>query len=204
MIVEMRTYRVKIGAVPAVEQRFAEALPERVKLSPFGGLFHTEVGTINQIVHLWPYESAAERDRIRAASLKVPGWPPKILEFLVEMKSEILTPAPFSPAMEPRALGNLYEIRRYTFQPGAVQTLIKRWGEKIEGRMKLSPLVGCWYTEHGELNQWVHMWAYKDFAHRAQVRQEASRQKVWPPDAGEFYTKMENILVVPAACSPLH
>jgi hypothetical protein len=54
----------------------------------------------------------------RAASQKVEGWPPNIREFVTEQQSEIFLPAPFSPKLEPRKLGNLYEIRTYTLKPG--------------------------------------------------------------------------------------
>ena len=38
MIFEMRTYLLKPGTVPAVEEAFAVALPARLKLSPLAGL----------------------------------------------------------------------------------------------------------------------------------------------------------------------
>jgi len=53
MIVEMRTSLVKAMLHKKAEERFAQALPERQKLSPLGGFFHTDVGTLNQIVELW-------------------------------------------------------------------------------------------------------------------------------------------------------
>ena len=56
MIFEMRTYRLQPGSVPEVEKRFAEALTERVKVSPLGAFFHTEVGPLNHIIHIWPYD----------------------------------------------------------------------------------------------------------------------------------------------------
>jgi hypothetical protein len=78
----------------------------------------------------------------------------KIAEFVIEAKAEIFISAPFSPPLGERALGNLYEIRTYTYEPGAVPTIIERWSEKIEARMRLSPLAGCWYSELGALNKW--------------------------------------------------
>jgi len=44
MIFEMRTYTLQPGSVPEVEKRWTEALTERVKVSPLGAFFHTEVG----------------------------------------------------------------------------------------------------------------------------------------------------------------
>src|ERR1700686_1960769 len=81
--------------------------------------------------------------------MKLPGWPPKIQEFIEEMESKIVIPAPFSPKLEARRRGNLYEIRTYTMLPGAAPTVIERWAERIEGRLKYSPLAFCGHTERG-------------------------------------------------------
>lgn len=204
MIIEMRTYTLKPGTVAAAEERFGKALPGRLKFSKLAAFWHSEVGPLNQIIHIWPYDSLGHREEARAAAQKAEGWPPDIREFIVEMKTEILIPAPFSPPLEPRALGDLYEIRSYTYQPGAIPTVIQRWSEKIEGRTKLSPLAACWYSEIGPLNKWVHIWPYRDFAERARVRQEAAKQGVWPPQTAAMLLRQENALVAPASFSPLH
>src|SRR6266705_6667758 len=142
MIIEMRTYRLKPGSVPEAEKRFAEGLKERVRVSPLGAFFHTEVGPLNRIIHCWPYEDLAHRAKVRAE--KIPGWPPKIQEFIEEMESKIIIAAPFSPKLEPRKLGNLYEIRTYTLKPGGIPGIIDRWSTQIAERIKLSPLAGAW------------------------------------------------------------
>ena len=203
MIIEMRTYRLKPGSTPEVEKRFGEALRDRVKVSPLGAFFHTEVGPLNRIIHCWPYENLGERTRLRGEAMKLPGWPPKVQEFLEEMESKIIIPAPFSPKLEERRLGNLYEIRTYTMLPGAASTVIEKWAERIEGRTKLSPLAFCGHTELGGLNQWIHVWAYKDAAERFAIRDQARATGAWPPATRGQFVKQENMFVVPAEFSPL-
>ncbi len=204
MIVEMRTYRVKPGSIPEVEKRFGEALADRVKLSPLGAFFHTEVGPLNRIIHCWPYDDLGQRAKLRADAAKLSNWPPKIGEFIEEMESKIINLAPFSPKLGDRRLGNLYEIRTYTMLPGALQTVTERWAERIEGRQKFSPLAFCGSTELGALNQWIHVWAYKDAAERFSVRDKARESGAWPPATRGQFVRQENMLVVPAAFSPLH
>jgi hypothetical protein len=203
MIIEMRSYRLKPGSTPEVEKRFGEALRDRVKVSPLGAFFHTEVGPLNRIIHCWPYENLGERTRLRGEAMKLPTWPPKIQEFLEEMESKIIIPAPFSPKLEERRLGNLYEIRTYTMLPGAAPTVIEKWAERIEGRTKLSPLAFCGHTELGGLNQWIHVWAYKDAAERFAIRDQARATGAWPPATRGQFVKQENMFVVPAEFSPL-
>jgi hypothetical protein len=203
MIIEMRTYRLKPRSTPEVEKRFGEALRDRVKVSPLGAFFRTEVGPLNRIIHCWPYETLGERTRLRGEAMKLPNWPPKIQEFIEEMESKIIIPAPFSPKLEERRLGNLYEIRTYTMLPGAAPTVIEKWAERIEGRQKFSPLAFCGHTELGGLNQWIHVWAYKDAAERFRVRDEARAGGAWPPATRGQFVKQENMFVIPAEFSPL-
>lgn len=205
MIIEMRTYTLKPTTVPAFEERFGAALPERVKLSPLAAFWHSEVGVLNQVIHVWTYPDLNTRAHIRAEALKLDNWPAKVQEFVAEARSEILLPAPFSPPLEPRELGGIYEIRSYTLAAGAIPGMIERWSAKIGERVKLSPLVGAWYSELGELNKWVHIWAYKDALERQRIRAEAIARGVWPPGgaAAGAVIRQENMLVVPASFSPL-
>ena len=206
MIVEMRTYTLQPGTTAHFEERFGAALPVRAKVSPLAAFWHTEVGPLNQVIHVWPYETMDERTRLRAESTKLQGWPPNVREFVVAQKSQIFIPAPFSPKLEPRQLGGIYEIRMYTLKPGAIPNQIERWAGAIGERVKLSPLAFAGHSELGDLNLWCHIWAYKDAAERFAIRDKARKEGIWPPRGGQpgMVLKQMNMLVVPAAFSPLH
>lgn len=73
MIVEVRTYQLKPGTLVEAEKRFAAALPVREKHSRLAAFWHTEVGALNQIIHVWTYDSFAQRTAVRAAASKVGG-----------------------------------------------------------------------------------------------------------------------------------
>jgi NIPSNAP len=205
MIIEVRTYGLKPGSLAEVEKRFGEAVPGRQKLSKLAAFWHTEVGPLNEITHIWTYDSFEQRIAIRAEAIKIGVWPPMTSEFIVSMQTEVFLPAPFSPPLEPREVGPLFEIRSYTYAPGALPAVIERWAGAIGERVKLSPLVGAWYSEIGGLNKWVHIWAYKDATERQRVRAEAVERGIWPPpSAGPgLLLKQENKLVMPASFSPL-
>ena len=205
MIVEMRTYTLQPGTVGQFEERFGAALPNRVKLSPLAAFWHTEVGPLNRVIHVWPYENMEERTRIREQATKIQGWPPNTREFVVAQKSQVFIPAPFSPKLEPKQLGGVYEIRIYTLKPGAIPGQIDRWSSQIGERVKLSPLVFAGHSELGDLNLWCHIWAYKDAAERFAVREKARVEGIWPPRGGQPGQTLiqENMLVVPASFSPL-
>jgi hypothetical protein len=204
MIIEMRTYTLQPGTLAEVEKRFGDSLPVREKHSKLAAFWHTEVGPLNQIIHVWAYDGFEQRAAIRAAAQKEEGWPPPIREFVVAQQSEVFHPAPFSPPLTPRGIGPLFEIRQYTLVPGAIPGLIQRWSEKIEGRTKFSPLVAGMYSEFGALNKWVHIWAYKDLNDRARVRAEAAATGQWPArNPPGVVVKQENALVMPSSFSPI-
>ncbi len=203
MIIEMRTYTLKPGNVAEAEKRFGEALPAREKHSKLAAFFHSEIGPLNQIIHIWTYDSFEHRADVRAAASKEPGWPPNIREFVDSQQSEVFIPAPFCPPLTPRNIGPLFEIRQYTLVAGAIPGLIERWSEKIEGRQKFSPLVAGMYSEFGALNKWVHIWAYKDAAERFSVRAAAATGQ-WPArNPPGVVVKQETQIVVAAPFSPI-
>ncbi len=212
MIFEIRSYTLQSRTVATVEERFERALAERTQLSPLGGFWRTEVGMLNQVIALWPYESMAERERIRAEARKLKTWPPQIGEFVIERSANVFVPAPFSPPIEPRTLGNLYEIRTYTYAPGSIPGVIKAWEELLEERLKYSPLVAVGHSELGALDKWVHIWAYKDAGDRERIREATAKAGIWPisvvdkrlnrPPQAVSRT-MQNMLVIPTRFSPL-
>jgi hypothetical protein len=207
MIFEMRTYLLKPGTVAEFDKRFGDLLPERAKLSPLAGLWRTEAGVLNQVIHIWPYKDMNERDAIRAKAIETKVWPAKVQEFIIDMESKILHPAPFSPNFPVGAHGPLYEFRTYTYSPGGVAKVIENWKPLIAARNEISPLIFAGFTDLGPLNQWVHVWAYKSMGERERLRAVAippGGGGKWPPPRPENVTlhKQEAIFALPAACSP--
>lgn len=203
MIYELRTYTLKPGMTAEFEQRWAPLVEGRGALSPLGGLFHTEIGPLNEMIHIWPYESLNERVRIRAQAIEKGIWPPQTSDLIVKMQSEILLPAPFMRPLAPATLGNVYEMRTYTYAPGTMAQVLERWGEAVPHREKYSPLAAAWTSELGDLNRFIHLWPYASMAERDRIRAEAAKDPNWPPRTREFLVSMENKILVPAPFSPL-
>lgn len=204
MIYEIRTYTLKPGSVAELEKRFGEALPHREKYSKLGAFWHTEVGPLNQVIHVWPYEDLKHRTEVRAEAANDPNWPPQALEFILTMESEIFLSAPFMRPLNNQKLGNIYEMRIYTYQPGTIPEVLKRWEAAIPHREKYSPLAACWYSELGGLNKFIHVWPYSSFEERLRIREEATKDPNWPPQTREFLARQENKLLIPASFSPMH
>ena len=204
MIYEIRTYGVKVGSLPEVEKRYGEAYESRKKYSPLTAFLHTEVGPLNEIIHIWGYKDLAERARIRAEAAKDPNWPPKIQEFIVRMQSEIVVPFPFTTELLPGKIGPIFEVRYYNVRAGTMPDIIKRWAGAIDARTKLSPLALAGHVEFGEANRYYHIWAYESMEHRAAIRNEARQKGIWPPPGGgdSIVTQM-NKICLPSSFSPV-
>jgi NIPSNAP len=102
MIVEQRTYRLQPGSVRDYLQTYEqEGLPLQLKyLGRLIGYFHTDIGPLSEVVHLWAYDDLNDRSARRAALSADPAWQayaPKIFRFIVAQENKILVPAPFSP-----------------------------------------------------------------------------------------------------------
>ena len=202
MIYEFRTYTLHPRTLPEFIKRFGEALERRLAYSKLAAFWYTEIGPLNQVIHVWPYENALERSRIRAQAVKDGVWPPKTSEFVAEMRSELFEPLPFSPPMAPSNDGPYFEMRTYTLRPGAIADMAQRWQEHLPARRKLSPLTGLFTSDVGGLNQWVHIWAYKSLDQRVAVRDSAKASGVWPPPGGNTL-RQENKILLAAPFSPI-
>jgi hypothetical protein len=76
MIIDLRTYTMVPGRLKAFLELYErEGLPvqRRYQGNPIG-YFVTEIGTNNQVVHMWGYESLADRERRRAELDADPEW----------------------------------------------------------------------------------------------------------------------------------
>lgn len=203
MIYEIRTYDLKPRMVEEYRSRFAEKLPDRLEFSKLGGHWATDIGPLNQVVAIWPYDDLKQRARIRKEAEDAGIWPPDTGDLIVNMKSEIYRPAPFMTPLGERKIGPIYEMRLYTWPPEVIPEALEVWGSRIARREELSPLVGCWYSELGGLNNFVHLWAYTSFDERTRIREEALEKGIWPPGVPTAPTTQENKILLPASFSPM-
>lgn len=102
MLYEERTYTLKPGSVAAYFKIYeAEGLAvQKTILGHLVGYFSTEFGSLNQVVHIWAYDSLDERARRRAKLWQDPAWLVYIAKaqpLIERMENRLLVPAPFSP-----------------------------------------------------------------------------------------------------------
>jgi hypothetical protein len=103
----------------------------------------------------------------------------------------------------------IHELRIYTIQPGRLAEFVDLAGSvsrPIRGD-RFGRLVGYWTTEHGPLNQALHMWEFADVTARAQARAGLAKDERWQkeyvPKSQPLLVSQENMLLTPFDWYPL-
>jgi len=99
MIYELRTYTLHPGKVPEFLEILEGSRPVREKHSKLGSLWYTEIGELNQVVHLCTYKNMTHRSEVRQALAQDQEWQKvlvKLNSLTMKAKNKILTPADFS------------------------------------------------------------------------------------------------------------
>ena len=210
MIYELRTYTLQPGTQAQYLKNSAE-VGRRIrgdKYGKFEGGWSTEFGTLNQYVHLWSFENLVERERLRGELAKNEEWTktylPQTRAMLLAQENKILSPVlPLKPPAEP---GHVYELRWYRAHVGRLGEWLGLFKGVMPTREKYSKNVGVFQTEAGQLNEAVHLWAYKDLNDRAAVRGKVLQDPEWQAFLGKSapcLVEMKSIVLIPAPHSPM-
>lgn len=105
MIVDIRTYTLRPGKMQAwldIYQQYAWPLQQKY-LGDCVGFYTTFEGALNKVVHIWRYESQADREARRTAMMKDPGWAVFVdksaqSDCIVAQENSIAKPTSFFPA----------------------------------------------------------------------------------------------------------
>ena len=106
MIVEQRTYEIRPGQLAEYRRLLEEegVHIQRPILGRLIGYFYSEIGDLNQVVHLWAYDSFEDRTTRRARLFADPRWralSPRLTALVVRQSNRILLPFAFSPPAPP-------------------------------------------------------------------------------------------------------
>jgi len=99
-VYELRWYRAHTGRARDWIDHFRAILPTRDKYMRRVGVWSTEIGQLNEVVHMWVFKDLKERAEARARLAQDPEWQ-KFLSLsvglLAHMQAIVLLPAPHSP-----------------------------------------------------------------------------------------------------------
>ena len=210
MIYELRTYTMKPG-MAHVHAESAGSIGRAIRGDEYGvlvGHWLTEIGPLNQSMHLWAYEDLNDRAAKKAKLAQNQRWrseylPPVRAEML---RQDVRLMTAIVPPKSPEATGNIYEFRNYRLRPGCAPTWCAAFTEALPAREKYSKIVGLWHTDAGQPNEVCHIWAYQDLTSRAQAREGAAADPDWEAflkEGSPMIEEMWSTLMLPAVHSPL-
>ena len=105
MIVEQRTYDFRPGTLPEFFRLYDETGARELQMRKLGelmGYYVTEMGPLNQTVHLWRYVSLDDRAKRRADLMAQESWCDflaQVTPLMLRQESRILLPTAFSPCV---------------------------------------------------------------------------------------------------------
>ncbi len=104
MLIDLRTYRCRPGTIGkhlALYDQLGKG-PQMRHLGAPLAFMTTESGNVNEYVHIWCYENAADREQRRAALWKDPEWLAYVAESaklgaLESQENRLMNPVAFLP-----------------------------------------------------------------------------------------------------------
>jgi len=151
-VFELRTYDILPGFYGPFLSLTKEKIGMRFAASPALGYWTTELGGLNQVVHIWPYESISQRARVRADLGKNATWKAEYMDLMLPMlrkQSNSLLEGHLVAEPPKSASGGGYELRIITPKGG---------NEVPVAASPTSSLLGNWRTVLGETGLIVQLW----------------------------------------------
>ena len=208
MVFELTQETVRPGRLPVLLGSLQVAVRWRDgEYGTLAGSWTTEIGTLNRCITLWRYDDAVQRENVADALADAPDWQAykeSIRPELVQQSQQSLTQ--LRPGCDAADGNQLYEFRIYDVMPGLVSKYMSFMSEAIENREKRSPNFGFWCPSQGDPDRVIHLWAYRDFNHRLEVRRGALNDASWQTyltRAQPILRRMRSVLMVPTDFSPL-
>src|SRR6185437_15478444 len=158
MIYELRTYTVKPGTIGDMVKA-ASTVSRDIRKDDYGkleGYWLTEIGPLNQVLHMWSYKDFEERARLRAELARNPRWTGEYVALIrpLLVRQDVRLMNAVRPPVAPASKGNVYELRNYRGKPaGGLKQWLDAFTAVLPEREKYSKIVGLWTTEAGQPNE---------------------------------------------------
>ena len=210
MLYEMRTYTTIPGQAPVLA-RYSAEIGRPIRGDEHGkleGYWLTEIGPLNQVMHLWSYEDANHRQEAKIGLAGNKAWHADYLPKAVPLilRQDIRLMSATKPLTPPATDGNVYEYRHYRCRIGKAREFAEKLTDALTVRERHSKNVGIWVTDSGQPNEVSHLWVYGDLNQRTQARAAAAADPDWQAflkGGAERIEEMHSCILIPWSHSPL-
>ncbi len=210
MIYELRTYTTPPGMAPKLA-KYSSDIGRPIRGDDYGkleGYWLTEIGPLNQVMHLWSYNDLNDRQAKRAALGQNARWRDEFLPKAgpLILRQDIRLMDPVRPLSPPTSSGNVYEYRYYRCKTGKAAAFASNLKDGMAARERHSINVGLWISIAGQPNEVSHLWVYDSLNHRAEARAAAAADPDWKAvlaKNGPLLEEMSSLIMIPTASSPM-
>ncbi|XP_030648516.1 protein NipSnap homolog 3A isoform X2 [Chanos chanos] len=209
---EFRTYCIRPDQNAAFLKLTNEKIHLRTAHSELLGYWSVEYGGLNQVFHIWKYDSYSQRAGVRAALAQDPNWIEqyisKAMPMLTSQDNEVTYLVPWCNIVKPPKENGVYELATYQMKPGGPAV----WGEAFQAAVSThskpgyAHLVGVFHSEFGLLNRVHTLWWYDSPDQRAAIRHKAHgdpRVVAAVRESVVYLESQRNKLMFPTPFSPL-
>ena len=215
MIVDERTYTTQHGRMPAYLDALRDlALPAMKSVGyDCAGIFTSESGMLNQVVHYWKWQSQGQRQEVSQAlygSKEFAEYRKAAAGMLLTQENRLLEATDLCvPFAMKGGAGKMaiVDARTYTLTYGSVAGYVeafRTFGLPVTNKHGW-PLLGYFYTASARLHQVVHLWYWESHA----VREKTLAATAADPAFGSYRSHVahrliaqENRILVPVPFSP--
>ena len=164
-IYEMRTYNIVPAHYPAFLKLTAEKIHMRTSHSPLLGYWTSELGGLNEVIHIWGYQSLVQRQKVRNALGTDNKWSDEYMARMrpmIQSQENIIMVPESENIIESFPASDEVDLPAYELE---VLLSTEQFGN--ENRTSLGgQLVGQWKGVVGNLNgSTVQLWRYPTLDH---------------------------------------
>tara|TARA_B100001059_G_scaffold139448_1_gene139624 strand:- start:471 stop:1109 length:639 start_codon:yes stop_codon:yes gene_type:complete len=211
MINELRMYTTRPGKMKDVVNASATVAQKIRGGDTYGkliGHWWSEIGKMNQYVHMWEYKDPEEMRRLRSELAAKEDWKNKFVPLVGPniLTQEIRLLRPLTEIKKPANSSNIYELKIIKLNIGQSAKWAKKFLEIVDLIENSSINIGIWNTELQDPNEIISLWSHPNLENMSKYWYELESNKNWN-DFNNYQENSvkseENIILKSSACSPL-
>ena len=211
MINELRMYTTRPGKMKDVVNASATVAQKIRGGDSYGkliGHWWSEIGKMNQYVHMWEYKDPEEMRRLRSELAAKEDWKNKFVPLVGPniLTQEIRLLRPLTEIKKPVNSSNIYELKIIKLNIGQSAKWAKKFLEIVDLIENSSINIGIWNTELQDPNEIISLWSHPNLENMSKYWYDLESNKDWN-DFNNYQQNSvkseENIILKSSACSPL-
>ena len=211
MINELRMYTTRPGKMKDVVNASATVAQKIRGGDTYGkliGHWWSEIGKMNQYVHMWEYKDPEEMRRLRSELAAKEDWKNKFVPLVGPniLTQEIRLLRPLTEIKKPVNSSNIYELKIIKLNIGQSAKWAKNFLEIVDLIENSSINIGIWNTELQDPNEIISLWSHPNLENMSKYWYDLESNKDWNNFNNYQQNSVkseENIILKSSVCSPL-